>query len=406
MLNQLLISIIVPIYMVERYLGICIESIINQTYKNLEIILVDDGSPDRCSEICDLYARKDHRIIVIHKPNGGLVSARKAGLAAATGTYVGYVDGDDWIEPNFYEQLYTAITANNADIVCTGQSRDLFNQCVCFYNPLSPGIYENEDLKFLYTNMLSYGEFYRPGITTYVWNKLVKRKLLFPVQMDVDERISIGEDAAVTYPLLMSCKKVCIINDSTYHYRQREDSMLKQTIAFNKERITLRYLYEYLIKFAKNQSDSNQYKLYKQITDYVLSICIMRSGGRLPSSLEGGTSYSTFNPLYYQKRIIIYSAGTFGQQLWNRFMETNHCKPVGWIDDDYREYRRCCLDVDPVETIKKTTFDFVLIATVDCHIADKIKKRLLDYGIAESKILTVECPESIRQSLLNQFLYE
>ena len=92
-----LISVIVPIYRIDRYVGLCIESLINQTYKNLEIILVDDGSPDRCPEICDLYAKKDSRIKVIHKENGGLVSARKAGIMTATGKYVGYVDGDDWV---------------------------------------------------------------------------------------------------------------------------------------------------------------------------------------------------------------------------------------------------------------------------------------------------------------------
>lgn len=220
--------------------------------------------------------------------------------------------------------------------------------------------------------------------------------------MNVDNRISIGEDAAVTYPLLMSCKKVCIIEDSIYHYRQREDSMLKQTISFQKERLNLRYLYEYLINFANNYP--NQYQLHNQIIDYVLSICIMRSGGRLPSAKE--KSYSTFDKVYYQKNVVIYSAGTFGQQLYNRFMETKHCKIVGWIDDDYCEYRRCCLDVDPIESIKKITFDFILIATVDCHIADKMKKKLLNCGIAESKILNVDCPETKRKNLLNQFLYE
>lgn len=96
-----LISVVVPIYKIDRYLGVCIESVLNQTYTNLEIILVDDGSPDRCPEICDLYAKKDTRIKVIHKRNGGLVSARKAGILSATGKYIGYVDGDDWIGPGF-----------------------------------------------------------------------------------------------------------------------------------------------------------------------------------------------------------------------------------------------------------------------------------------------------------------
>jgi glycosyltransferase involved in cell wall biosynthesis len=390
------ISVIVPIYQIERYIGLCIESILNQTYKNLEIILVDDGSPDRCPEICDLYAGKDSRIKVIHKPNGGLVSARKAGLEIATGAYVGYVDGDDWVGPGFYESLYSAIATSGSDMVCAGQSRDLFTRSVHFLNPYPLGIYQGENLKVLQENMLSYGEFYRPGITTYVWNKLFRREVLYKHQMEVDERISIGEDAAVTYPVLMSCNRVYISDCAAYHYRQREDSMLKKSASFSAEAEKLRYLYEYMSGFA----DTYGGNLQKQVDDYVLGICIMRSGGRLPDD-----SYSTFDESYYGKDVVIYSAGTFGQQLMNRFKESGHCNVVAWIDDDCWEYRRCCLDVDPVERIVRTKFDYVLIAAIDGQVVDEVKNRLLDYGISEQKILSVSCPEKIRKELLRKYLY-
>lgn len=201
-----LISVIVPIYMIERYVGICIESIIKQTYKNLEIILVDDGSKDRCPNICDLYAGKDNRIKVIHKPNGGIVSARKAGLQQSNGAYISYVDGDDWIESEFIESLYTAALENDADIVCAGYTRDLYSQSVYFTNGLSSGVYKGEKLRNLWKTMISNGSYYRSGITTYVWNKLFKRETLIDPQNKVDSRISIGEDGAVTYPALLACR--------------------------------------------------------------------------------------------------------------------------------------------------------------------------------------------------------
>lgn len=396
-----LISVIVPIYMVERYLGMCIESIINQTYQNLEIILVDDGSTDRCPEICDLYAKKDERIRVIHQENRGLVAARQSGLSISTGIYIGYVDGDDWIESDFYKKLIDTMIKNDTDIVCAGYCRDLFNKSVCFHNGLPAGIYENEHLEYLYKNMLSYHEFYHPGITTYVWNKLFKRTILIDIQMNVDARISIGEDAAVTYPFLANCNKVSIIADCSYHYRQHEDSMLKQTTIFNIDQVKLKFLYEYLIKFANEQS--NNYNFKSQIIDYVLSICIIRSGGRLPIS-KNQYPYSVFDKQYYQKNVVIYSAGTFGQQLWKRLTETRHCKIVGWIDEDYCEYRRCCLDVDPIKSIKKLIFDYILIATVDCYIANELKMKLLKYKVPESKISIINCPEPIRHNLLKKFL--
>ena len=108
-----LISVIVPVYKVEQYLDECVQSIINQTYKNLEIILVDDGSPDRCPEMCDEYARQNSRIRVIHKPNGGPSSARNIGLNAASGLYIGFVDSDDVIAPNMYERQLFAIAGRN-----------------------------------------------------------------------------------------------------------------------------------------------------------------------------------------------------------------------------------------------------------------------------------------------------
>lgn len=391
-----LISVIVPIYMIDRYVGICIESIINQTYQNLEIILVDDGGKDRCPEICDLYKRKDERIKVIHKPNGGLVSGRKAGLQQSNGAYISYVDGDDWIGPGFIEGLYTAAETSNADMVCAGFTRDLFTKSEHFTNAIPSGIYEGDRLKWLWQNMVSFGSYYRPGISTYVWNKLFKREVLLAPQSTVDNRISIGEDGAVTYPALLNCSRVAVVENVAYHYRQREDSMLKQSTGYSSEAQKLLYLYDYMMRWAaKTDTDLN---LKTQVIDYVLSIALMRSGGRLPQD-----DFSTFDTAYYGKNVVIYSAGTFGQQLVNRFRETEHCNVVAWIDDDYWEYRRCCLDVDPVESVSSLSFDYILIATVDEMVAEKAERRLMDFGVSQKKILkTVVSKE--KEELLIRFL--
>lgn len=395
-MDKPLISVIVPIYMIDRYVGLCIESIINQTYKNIEIILVDDGGKDRCPEICDLYAKKDNRIKVIHKINGGLVSARKAGLQQSNGSYISYVDGDDWIGPGFIDALYTAATMSNADMVCAGFTRDLFTKSASFLNNFPSGIYEEEKLELLWKSMASYESYYRPGISTYVWNKLFRREVLLEAQNRIDNRISIGEDGAVTYPALLNSKKVAVIDNVAYHYRQREDSMLKQSSGYAVDAQKLKYLYDYMIQWAEGCPETLGIK--QQIIDYILSIAIIRSGGRLPQD-----DYSTFDNSYYGKRVVIYSAGTFGQQLVNRFRETKHCNIVGWIDDDFWEYRRCCLDVNPVESITNILYDYVLVATVDEVVAQKVKSRLLDLGVSESRILTISIPEN-KECLLKRFL--
>lgn len=397
--NKPLISIIVPIYGIERYLGICIESILKQTYTNLEIILVDDGSPDRCPEICDLYALKDSRIKVIHKSNGGLVSARKAGLVESTGTFVGYVDGDDWIEPDFYESLYSAMNTNNADLVIAGHRRDLFETSTPILNNLPLGLYDGNKLEVLYSNMLSFDTFYRLGVTTYVWNKLFRRPQIKLYQFQVDDRITIGEDAAVVYPLMLSCERIVIIDNCGYHYRQREDSMLKKSLPFPQDVVRLRVLFEHLNKYLHD--DSGRYHLPKQICDFLLSICIIRSGGLV---INQGNSYSPYNRDISGKDIVVFSAGTFGQQLVNRINQYSYCNIIAWVDDDYWDYRRCCLNVDEVERILQLNFDYIVIATVDNVLSKSICSRLMAMEIDPRKMLTVECPYNIRETVLSMYL--
>jgi len=395
-MDRPLISVIVPIYMIDRYVGLCIESILNQTYQNLEIVLVDDGGKDRCPEICNLYARKDNRIKVIHKPNGGLVFARKAGLQQSNGDYISYVDGDDWIGTGFIETLYTVAKTAKADMVCAGFTRDLFSRSAAFTDAIPSGLYEGDKLIELWKSMISYGSYYKPGISTYVWNKLFKREILLEAQNNVDNRISIGEDGAVTYPALLKCRRVAVVDNVAYHYRQREDSMLKQSTGYAAEAQKLLYLYQYLMNWTERTSA--EYRIREQVQDYVLSIAIMRSGGRLPQD-----DYSTFDPVYYGKNVVIYSAGTFGQQLVNRFRETRHCNVKAWIDDDYWEYRRCCLDVDPVESIAGIAYDYILVATVNDTVANTVITRLQDLGVSRNRILTISVPED-REALINRFL--
>lgn len=390
-MNTPLISIVVPIYQIDRYLGICIESLLNQTYENIEIILVDDGSSDRSPEICDLYSRIDARIKVIHKENGGLVSARKAGLLMASGEYVGYVDGDDWVGEGFVESLYTAISTANADIAAGGFSRDLFSKVAHFYDNVPFGIYEGGRLEELRGKMISMGGFFKMGVSTYVWNKLFKRELLLEVQLPVDNDISIGEDAAVTYPAILKAKRLVITDTCAYHYRQREDSMLKKVADFSDDALKLRRLYEYLSIFSSTQD--KKYNLQSQVDDFVLGICMMRSG-----------DLSCFGVDMRGEKIAIYSAGTFGQQLYNKLLKSSVCTLVNWVDDDYWEYRRCSMDVNPVASLSKGGFDFVLVATLSDVLKENITSRLMDCGVNKSKILTIKSPDN-KRGRIQHYLY-
>ena len=394
--NNPLISVIVPIYNIERYVGICIESIINQEYKNLEIILVDDGSTDRSGDICDLYAKKDSRISVIHKPNGGLVSARKAGIKVANGKYSTYVDGDDWIEKDYYSWLIKEI--GDTDLVISGHSRTLFNKTTYITSNIPHGLYDGSELVELKKNMISNEEFFHIGISTYVWNKLFKTELLKKYQLLVSDNISIGEDAAVTYPLIMESSKLVITDNCGYRYRQREDSMLKKSRPFSEDLIGIRELHKYLSSFASKYDES--FKLQKQIDDFVLGIAIIRSGG-----LKIG-NVCPFEKDFKNKNVAIYSAGTFGQQLANRVNDLKYCNIVCWVDDDYWEYRRCCLDVDPIDTLKDKSFDYVLIASINSKVVKNIRKILSTLGIDGGKVVSICSNEEDRKKLLGSYLYD
>ncbi len=221
-----MISIIVPIYKVEKYIKKCVDSIISQSYKDIEIILVDDGSPDNCPAICDEYAKKDNRIKVIHKENGGLISARKAGLKESTGEYVCFVDGDDWIEPDMYEHIADAIKKYSCDCVITQFYFSFPDKELKSNYLLNKEYYtRNEIEKEIFPTMLFAGEYYQFGIYPCCWTKVFKRELLEKHLMDTDDRIRMGEDIAFTYPCLMECNSIAFIDKPLYHYRNNPSSM-------------------------------------------------------------------------------------------------------------------------------------------------------------------------------------
>ncbi len=389
-----LISVVVPVYNTDKYTGICIESIINQRYSNLELILVDDGSSDRCPEICDLYASKDDRIVVIHKKNAGLVAARKTGVSKAHGDYIAYVDGDDWVGAGYFEAIANCIEVSEPDVIICDWTRVLFDQRVSMHNNTKHGNYSGNALAEMKSQMISKGKFYKHGISTFVWNKTFKKDIVYDCQLSVDERIMIGEDACVTYAALIKSNLVTILDNCDYHYRQHEDSMLKKNGNYFLEIEKLRALNENLEAITLGNDT-----LRKQAHDYVLVSCIIRSGGMYPDN-----SHYIFGDCFLGKRIVVYSAGTFGQLFVSKILQNKSCNIVGWIDDDYWEYRRCCLNVDPVEDVLNLDYDYLIVAAVDGDYSDDIKQRLVHLGVNEKRILTMEVPDKDREKMLMDYL--
>ncbi|MBR5279197.1 MAG: glycosyltransferase, partial [Clostridia bacterium] len=211
-----LISVIVPVYKVEKYLNKCVESIVNQTYKNLEIILVDDGSPDNCPAMCDSWAEKDTRIKVVHKPNGGLSDARNAGMAVATGEYIAFVDSDDWAETDFIQRLYDSIIDNNSDISACGV------KMVWEDNTESRNLTQNGDCVLDNTSAME-AVIKETAIKQPVWYKLYKSALIKNIPFPVGKY---HEDVFWTYQAVARASTVSVFETPLYNYLQRGGSIM------------------------------------------------------------------------------------------------------------------------------------------------------------------------------------
>ena len=238
-----MISVIVPVYNVEPYLVKCLDSIINQTFKDLEIIIIDDGSTDQCGSICDSYACSDSRIKVFHTENRGISSVRNFGLENATGEYIGFVDSDDWIEPDMYEILFNKIEETGADIVECGFFREYSDK--------------TKEIKYNSKNMtgpeaVSYllnGELFNA-----VWNKIWKKNCIGDIRFSESK---VFEDIVFTSRVFADSTLVCYIDSVKYHYLQRDSSLSNKHNSDNLSKYWLsqRERYDYLRDSADEKTN-------------------------------------------------------------------------------------------------------------------------------------------------------
>lgn len=235
-MDKLLFSIVVPIYNVERYLEQCINSILSQTYKSFELILVDDGSTDNCSAICDDYMKRDERVKTIHKLNGGLVSARKTGAMIAEGNYIVCVDGDDWLDKKCLEYYADIIHKNSPDIIVTSAIYAFQNKSKNYINHLTyrEGFYDSKDINKELFQLLIQGE-YANCFVPNIWGKAYRTDLYKKYQLAVPAEIKIGEDGACTIPCIYHSDSLYIADIVTYYYRQNPLSMTKNKKSFSWE---------------------------------------------------------------------------------------------------------------------------------------------------------------------------
>ncbi len=380
-----LISIIVPIYRVEDYLEECIESLINQTYKNLEIILVDDGSDDSCPQICDSYAEIDSRIKVIHKKNGGADEARKVAILQARGKYVGYVDSDDWIEPTMYEKMIGYAKEYDVDIVECGWIDFWGKKETKRKSRISPGCYKSSEFveqigdNFIYAN-----KFFVHGISAYLWNKLFLKESIIEFQLMPEPSDHIVDDIMVTFPCIAKTKSIYIIDEPLYHYRVRENSLKRRIHLDAKEKILTGYP-EWKNRFKDVYNELN---IENQL-HYFLMYMLLLKCAYIFDDKESDRYLVPFGEINKSSKIILYGAGQCGINLENYIRNTKGTNMVAWVDKNF-EFLNKFYDVKNPNCILETEFDYIVISVMAENAVESIKRELMKHGIPIEKVLWVD----------------
>ena len=375
------ISVIIPVYNIEKYLRRCLDSIVQQTFEELEIICIDDGSTDSCPYILKEYADRDSRIRVVHKENGGLVSARKAGLRIATGAYIGYVDGDDWIEHDFYEYMINDMVHYQVDMVETEHFIDAGERSSQIKSNFPYGVH---DAKELIPVMLCDQDFNECQLRPYLWSKLFKKDLLDRHQMRVDEKICSGEDIAVTYPYMLDAERIYIADYAGYHYVQRPDSMTGIQSPSSQENDKALILY---LKTVFDTSENYSGIMQKQLNQYTKSMLLIRQIGFFDRNSDK-KRFLPFGGIEQKSRIALYGAGRMGKSIYQYLQTLDKENAVIWADKEYLLYQQMGLPViSPDEIVaKQEEYDVLLVAVSSKRIAERIKSFLIEKGLKKNKM--------------------
>ena len=367
------LSIIVPVYNNKNYLMQCIDSIINPKLRDIEIILVDDGSTDGSGAICDKYCDLDERIQLIHQENRGCLYARLQGLKESSGEYVGFVDSDDWIASDMYELLMYVAKTKNCDIVSMGYTTVFGTGEKGRNDGTLFGLYEKGiNLNILLYSMMYDLEKQERGVQPSLCSKVFKRKLLEDAYASVDQSITLGEDAAIFYPCCLNANKVFIMEEYKYYYRVHNKSMCRNVNINVFDQVYV--FYNYMMKTIGEYEE--QYSLVKQLKMYIWTF--ISPGLKQIFDIQVGSVY-LFPYVMVEKNsnIILYGAGEVGQAFHLQILDNCYCNIVAWVDKNKCDKR----NIIHTKQIINLEYSKIVIAVKERKVADEIIEELNMLGI-------------------------
>lgn len=377
-----LISVIVPVYNTEKYLVQCIESILNQTLKEIEVILVDDGSTDKSGRICNEYAQKDYRVKVIHQDNRGLMAARYRGVMESTCNYITFVDADDFVSCISYE-LAAESMGKGIDLIIFGITRYYDEETQKEEtNIFDERVYNRREIEeIICPRMIWEIKRNRFGIDPALWNKVMRRELVISCYRCLEGKsFYYGEDTAVTYPMIKKAESIEIKHQSYYYHRQRKRTEIPGYLAEKTYFEKLYRLYKYLTEqFCDDKILIQQIEYF-----YMHSVGLRR---HIYGDYQKGTQYLfPFDKVRKGARVVIYGAGLVGHSYMEQISRLEFCEVVLWVDKNFQNFTE--EDISSVETIQHTTFEQIIIAVESIEISGNIKKMLANMGVGQERIVS------------------
>lgn len=378
-MNNKIVSIVVPMFNSQKYIKECVESIINQTYKDIQLIIVDDGSTDDSLKLCKELQKRDCRITVIEECNLGTAEARKNGINYAVGDYITFVDSDDYIVDDYIEMLISY--SEGSQLVTSG----LFYTEKIMLDGIKEGKYIVDSNSPVIKNMLYLDDNITRGILSNMCGKLFDTHIVKKVIENIDTDIFYGEDGEFVYKYILNCKNVCVTNYCGYYYRVNNQSVIHRT--HENFLININKLYSSL-KEAFGMS------IYKNELMPQLEKWIARHI-RLADDVMGFQNKNLFikyiipyKKMIAGKRVVIYGAGKVGSDYIRQIKKENLCEELIWVDKNYKNKREYInVKVESPDILNTIEFDYILIAVNSEKMAEEIKYELINKNIRIDKII-------------------
>lgn len=373
------LSIIIPVYNTKPYLNACLQSVIGQTYQDIEILIIDDGSTDGSDRICKAYADKDERIVYIKQENTGLIGARRTGVEHASGAVLMFVDSDDWIDERMAEFLVGQI--QDADLVTTGVFYETKPDIVISYlDQYEERTYRGINKEHLLKTMIFDKESDTlQRFTPWIWNKLYRTQIARQVYQNIDTDNAFAEDGVFLYNYLILSGAVKISHKCFYHYRYRTDSMFHGGNPNMLSDINKAYL-ALMPNFARHQLSEN---LLAQLQCWVSVTAVMAVNGGMGFSQQMQIpEFMLDTDGLKGKKIVLYGAGKVGKDYFRQLMKMGY-EVVLWVDSNDSKDEQ----VKNPQEILSTEYDMILIAVSRPEYVKSIRQSLQSLGIVEEKLM-------------------